>query len=929
MASLKIINWGEIPSMFNLTILLFYMGVLVFVTSVLSLRTRDPDPMLGGRNMPWWLVAASIVGTNLSSVAFLVIPILGYTMDINAIIGNLLDGFIASIVVGIFFVKFLRKTRDASIYTLLNDRFGREISLYASSCFIAFQILRSGLILFLVGQALHFISNAADVNNTIIICGLIVIFYTYMTGIEGVMWTDFFQTILLVIAGGLALFFIGNSISNSLFTQNLNWPDVSSILKNGVNDNSFAAESLGITILFFVTSSISTFSSDQKYAQRYLVAKSTSHARKGLFAAGIGGSIVLSVFILIGIGLFAFYKLNSNLLPADVSNNQIFAHFISKQFPNGLLGLAIVGILAAAMSSMDSCINSGSTVFYCNFWKPFTKKTKSRVLQNMNVMRKCSLIFGVLSIIAALFIHRYSENIIDFWLKSGSLIVEGLLGLFILMRISKKVGRKSALVALPCGMSFLFWATLSKDISFIPDAPFHYMWGLPVGTVIMVTVGLIYSRIFDEEPVEISEPFIHSEEARKSIAKKRKRAKKNMFADSIRPKPFYQLYAGIGVMIVAFMWHDGDMFGFENIPNGLLALSGICLTGVLIGPFVIRNYTNKRYLYANLGLLTIALPFVSATTMFIYPNEPIYAYLFLGSIACMGTMVGWTMLGMGTMLGTCAASLSAMIFYEKAATPDNWMMVAIVTVAIFIYFAMDAAKEKMYEEKYLGKVNTIVKKIYGRVINCVLDLKNSGHQLSISEMLQVTGSIGEVSQTLKALQGATDVDPEEGQMELSVQHSLQDAINSIPFSEEREVRRKIVFSENSLDFRVLGSKEVFVNILCQILDNGIYYIKKGQANTITCHLDRARRILTISNDGPPVEPKDVPYIFDIGYTTKDADGLGVGLTYCKQMLEGMRGGIRLTSKPSDKHCEFKLYFPFSYDGRKLDDEDPLLDETEN
>ena len=111
-------DWTNLPSMLNLTILLFYMGVLVVITSLLSLRTRDPDPMLGGRNIPWWLVGASIVGTHLSSVAFLLIPVIGYMMSIPLIIGNLLDP-LAAIIACLFFVKFLRKTRDASIYTLL------------------------------------------------------------------------------------------------------------------------------------------------------------------------------------------------------------------------------------------------------------------------------------------------------------------------------------------------------------------------------------------------------------------------------------------------------------------------------------------------------------------------------------------------------------------------------------------------------------------------------------------------------------------------------------------------------------------------------------------------------------------------------------------------------------------------------------------
>lgn len=227
-------DWANLPSMLNLTLLLFYLGVLVVITSLLSLRTRDPDPMLGGRNMPWWLVGASILGADLSSVAFLLIPVIGYMMNVPLIIGSLVEP-IAAIIVSFFFVKFLRRARDASIYTLLKDRFGVEVSLCASGCFILYFALRGGPILCLVGQALHSITGA-DPGGIILSCGMVVILYTYMTGIEGVIWTDLVQTVLLSVAGLLALFFVGSSVFESFSAQDLGWADFRLILSEGAKE---------------------------------------------------------------------------------------------------------------------------------------------------------------------------------------------------------------------------------------------------------------------------------------------------------------------------------------------------------------------------------------------------------------------------------------------------------------------------------------------------------------------------------------------------------------------------------------------------------------------------------------------------------------------------------------------------------------------
>lgn len=482
------------------------------------------------------------------------------------------------------------------------------------------------------------------------------------------------------------------------------------------------------------------------------------------------------------------------------------------------------------------------------------------------------------------------------------------------------MGRKSGLLALVCGMSFLGWAILSGDIPGIPSAPFHYMWGLPVGTVIMVVAGLIGSRMFNEVPTEIPEKLIDSETAQQSVIQKRKRAKMNMFADSLRPKPAYQLYAGLGMLTVLFIWNDGDLLGLEKRSLNMFPLSGVLLFLVMVGPFCVKNYTSNRYLFLNLALLTFALPFVGAVMMFNNPGELLCSGLFVGTIAVMGAMVGWIMLGIGATAGTCIASIWVMFANPNAAAPEHWMLVVLGVVAVFVYFVMNAAKEKVLEERCLGRVNVVVGKISGSITKRLLDLGSAGQDLGRVELEQITHGVEGVAQAVEALEGATGIEPEEAHMEPSVRTSLRSAINRILLSVEKEARKCIVITEDSQDFHVLGSREIFEKIIYQILENGVYYISQGQASQIVCHLDRKQRILTIWNDGPSVEPKHVPHIFYIGYTTKKDAGMGLGLAYVKKMLEGMRAGIRMTSKPYHNKCEFKIYFPFSYDGVVLNDE---------
>ena len=784
------------------------------------------------------------------------------------------------------------------------------VSLYVSTSFIIFYIFRAGLILFLVGQALHFITGTS-VESTILVSGLLVVFYTYMTGIEGVMWTDFFQTVLLTCAGLLALYFVGSSIWGSALEQQLSFSDMGSILSSEISvGGAKITESFGITLLFFIVTSVSYFVSDQSIGQRYLVARSDSHARRGLLAAGLCTPFILGVFILIGVALFLFYKINPALIPPDLPTAQVFGYFIAHQFPNGLLGLAVVGILAAAMSSIDTGINSSSTVFYCNFWEPFARKMDSRVLGNMSVMRGCSLVFGLISIFSALLVYRYSESIVDVWLKSGSLILDGTLGLFILMRVSARAGKKSAIIGLLCSMPFLVWAIISNDISSIPSAPFHYMWGLPVATAIMVFVGLCVSHFVIEEAPKVNEPFIHTEKARASIARKRKRAKKNMFADSIRPKPSYQVYAAVGGVLALLIYFDQEGLRLPEMRPGFLLLSSVCLFAVAFGPLVVKNFTSRRYLYFNLALLTIALPFVSGFAMFVNPQDSIYGYLFLGCVAAMGTMVGWTMLSIGIMMGASLASFAAIVWGADGGAPSNWMLLSLGTIAIFIFYAMDAAKEKMAEEKTLERIHNILKRVSQKTVDHVLRLAQSKRELNLLDVDRLAHAAGDIAGAIDSLKGATNVDPECGTQMLSVLESLDMALGRVPFLRIGS-NRDLVTVICEEDFMVLGARDVFEAVLLHLLENAVYYLERKEATEVVCHIDAKQRIFTITNDGPPIEPRDVPYVFDLGYGTKD--GLGIGLSYCKSMLEGMRAGIRLTSRPYQKKAQFKIYFPFVVD----------------
>ncbi len=428
--------------MSDISIVLLYAAVLIIVTSIISLKTKDPDPMLAGRNMPWWLIAGSIIGTSISSIAFLAYPSKGFCLDFNCLLGTILEPFVSIPIVLIFFIGFLRKTKDASIYSLLELRFGKWASIFAAICFILSSIFRMGIITCLVGEAIHAICGV-DIISVIFLTGALVLFYTYMSGIEGVIWTDLFQTIVLTVVGvGAAIFLWNLLIDNDIDLAK----ELSSIyvsLKENTSQPQFSFNNSFINGLFFVIFGVQVYTTNQGIAQRYLVARSEKDAKLGLLTGAVIIPLIVILFFFVGVLLYLFYLKGSPELSLDANQLQnAFGYFIAHYFPNGLKGLAIIGILAAAMSTIDTGINSSSTVFICNLYEPYMKSPESKKsLLAAQILRASSIVFALIGILTAYFVYIHGENVLELFWKIMGVLNSSIFGLFILLRFSKKVGK--------------------------------------------------------------------------------------------------------------------------------------------------------------------------------------------------------------------------------------------------------------------------------------------------------------------------------------------------------------------------------------------------------------------------------------------------------------------------------------------------------
>ena len=189
--------------------------------------------------------------------------------------------------------------------------------------------------------------------------------------------------------------------------------------------------------------------------------------------------------------------------------NYIFPYFILNQIPIGIIGLIVAGIFAAALSSIDSELNSLSTVFIVDWYKRLDSRERSEAWY-LKSSRAVTLFWGLLATLAALALGE-TRSIIELVNKVGSYFYGSILGVFILLLWVKKANGVGAFSGLLCGMGTVFVFDRLYDHpetglyrfimpwNSVPDGfekTVEYLWLNPLGTGVVVGVGIVLSLLW-------------------------------------------------------------------------------------------------------------------------------------------------------------------------------------------------------------------------------------------------------------------------------------------------------------------------------------------------------------------------------------------------------------------------------------------------
>lgn len=473
----------------DLTVIFAYLAGVLLLGWYFSRRQRDTrDYFLSDHDVPWWAIAASIVATETSVVTFISVPAFAFAANGNLTFLQLVAGYmVGRVIVVVLFIPQYFRGELFTVYQILDSRFSGRVKRAAASLFLVTRSLADGVRIYATAIPLVALTGLADWQSILII-GMVMIFFTYLGGITAVIWIEVVQ---------LAIYNLGAIVAAIILLDHINggWQEVIAV-GNGFGKFHLFDFSMSLAKSYTFWAGIiggaflntATHGTDQYMVQRYLCGKNARQAAAALLTSGVIVFAQFVMFLFIGVMLFVFYR-QSPTLPEGISPDRVFSHFIVNELPAGVVGLVIAAMLAAAMSSS---LNALASTSLADFYKPLIAPARSED-HYMKVSHYLTAFWGVVQIVAALFVIGKDKSIIDTVLGIASFTSGPILGLFFMSTLTKRVRQNGALAGVTFGVAFMICIWAATTLS--------WQWYALAGSAATFLAGYVTSAIFERKPL--------------------------------------------------------------------------------------------------------------------------------------------------------------------------------------------------------------------------------------------------------------------------------------------------------------------------------------------------------------------------------------------------------------------------------------------
>lgn len=475
--------------------------IVVYLAAITAfgvwLRRPQPslrDYFLAGGELPWWAISFSIVAAETSVLTIISTPGLAFGGDFGFL--QLVLGYlVARVLISLILIPAYFRGKLLTAYQLLERRFGVRAKTLAGLIFLVGRSLAEGVRVYAVAIVIEVLLDALPpswhlhLSPGAVLVGIaaLTLVYTFEGGLRAVVWTDFIQICIYMAGAILSLVLLLRAIPGG-------WPQVAAIAASHggklqvfhfnfswTQPYTFWSGLLGGTFL-----TMATHGTDQLMVQRLLAARSQRESTWALLSSWIVIFFQFSLFLLIGVALFAFYQTHALRLSAGAFGrlDRLYPQFVALHLPAGVAGLVLAAILAASMSNLSAALNALSSSTVVDFYRPFL--APGRDDRHYLWVSRVATVGWMLVMGAVAYASRHSHSVLESGLAIISYPFSGLLGVFLLGTLTRRANEIGAIVGLIVGVA----TTLA-----LSHYGVAYTWFAVAGTLVTFGVGYLISAL--------------------------------------------------------------------------------------------------------------------------------------------------------------------------------------------------------------------------------------------------------------------------------------------------------------------------------------------------------------------------------------------------------------------------------------------------
>lgn len=448
------------------------IGLGFFFSRSKGKEKSTEDYFLAGKSLPWWAIGASLIAANISAEQYIGVSGSGFASGL-AIASYEFMAALTLIIVGKFFLPIFIKQGIYTIPEFVERRFSTNLKTILAVFWLAlFIFVNLTSILFLGGKAIDTIVGTGDgslIMPAIFILAIVAVAYSLYGGLSAVAWTDVIQVILLVLGGVVTTVFALKAVSpdSSIVNGISHVTDVAGDKFDMIlsRDNPEYSNLPGIYVLIggLWVANLYYWGFNQYIIQRTLAAKSISEAQHGIVFAAFLKMLIPFIIVIPGIIAWVMYSEGYagateafELPDGTLNNDKAFPWLISTLLPTGLKGLVLAALSAAIVSSLASMLNSISTIFTMDIYKPYVNPT-AESKKYVNVGRITAVVALFVAIVVSPLLSSM-DQMFQYIQEYTGLVSPGILAVFIMGLFWKKATNKGAvwgiLLSIPIALAF-------------------------------------------------------------------------------------------------------------------------------------------------------------------------------------------------------------------------------------------------------------------------------------------------------------------------------------------------------------------------------------------------------------------------------------------------------------------------------------------